>query len=124
MLETIPPTPQHLSIYHLIHSWPIHWPLEHSSFPDDPNPLIQAIQSGRAHGVCDGSYMPKLSTALGAASWIVEDPDSGQAMQGEVQMSGTNHEVDSYRSELQGQHAMLLGLLAFCTFHNITEGAV
>jgi hypothetical protein len=124
MLETIPPAPQHISIYHLIHSWTDSWPLEHSSFPDDPAPLIHAIQTGRAHGVCDGSYMPKLSAALGAASWIIEDPDSGQVMKGEVQTSGTENEVDSYRSELQGQHAMLLGLLAFCTFHNITDGAV
>jgi hypothetical protein len=68
--------------------------------------------------------MPKLSAALGAASWIIEDPDSGQVMKGEVQTSGTENEVDSYRSELQGQHAMLLGLLAFCTFHKITDGAV
>jgi hypothetical protein len=124
MLDMIPPTPPPLSIYHLIHSWPDHWPLEHCSFPDSPAQLIQAIQMGRAHGVCDGSYMPKLSPDLGAAAWIVEDPDSGQAMKGEVQTSGTMHEVDSYRSELQGQHAMLLGLLAFCTFHNITEGGV
>jgi hypothetical protein len=50
---------------------------------------------GRAHGVCDGSYMPKLSAALGAASWIVKDPDSGQAKKGKVQTSGTAHEVDS-----------------------------
>jgi hypothetical protein len=68
--------------------------------------------------------MPNLSTAMGAAAWIIEDPDSGQAMWGEVQTSGVDHEVDSYRSELQGQHAMLLGLLAFCTFHHITEGAI
>jgi hypothetical protein len=32
--------------------------------------------------------------------------------------------VDSYQSELQGVHAMLLGLLAFCTFHHITGGSV
>ena len=45
-------------------------------------------------------------------------------MQGTVQTLGSATDVDSYRSELQGVHAMLLGLLAFCTFHNITEGSV
>jgi hypothetical protein len=68
--------------------------------------------------------MPALATDLGAASWKIEDPLSKQAMQGTVQTSGSVMEVDSYRSELQGVRAMLLGLLAFCTFHHITEGSV
>jgi hypothetical protein len=45
-------------------------------------------------------------------------------MQGTVQTSGTGEDVNSYRSELQWIHAMLLGLLAFCTFHEITAGNV
>jgi hypothetical protein len=68
--------------------------------------------------------MPKLALDLGAASWKIEDPQSRQAIHGTVQTSGSATDVDSYRSELQGVHAMLLGLLAFCTFHNITEGSV
>jgi hypothetical protein len=98
--------------------------LEASSFPDDPAHLILAIQEGRAQGVCDGSYMPKLAPDLGAAAWTIEDPTTQQAMAGVTQTSGEEHEVDSYRSELQGVHAMLFGLLAFCTFYNITEGGV
>jgi hypothetical protein len=117
-----PPPPA--TIHHLIRSWTDSWPLERSFFPPLPAQLILAIEEGRAHGACDGSYMPKLAQDLGAASWKIEDPQSRQAMQGTVQTSGSATDVDSYRSELQGVHAMLLGLLAFCTFHNITEGSV
>jgi hypothetical protein len=98
--------------------------LERTFFPPLSAQLILAIEEGRAHGACDGSYMPKLATDLGAASWKSEDPQSQQAMQGTVQTSGLATDVDSYRSKLQGVHAMLLGLLAFCTFHHITEGSV
>ena len=118
----VPPPPA--TIHHLIRTWPNSWPLERSFFPPLPAQLIRAIEEGRAHGACDGSYMPKLATDLGAASWKIEDPQSRQAMQGTVQTSGLATDVDSYRSELQGVHAMLLGLLAFCTFHHITEGSV
>jgi hypothetical protein len=98
--------------------------LERSFFPPHPDHLILAIQEGRAHGACDGSYMPALASELGTASWKIEDPQSRQAMQGTVQTSGVATDVDSYHSELQGVHAMLLGLLAFCTFHHITDGSV
>ena len=98
--------------------------MEASSFPDDPAHLILAIQEGRAQGVCDGLYMPKLAPDLGAAAWTIKDPTTHQAMAGVTHTSGKEHEVDSYRSELQGVHAMLFGLLAFCTFYNITEGGV
>jgi hypothetical protein len=98
--------------------------LESSFFPPHPDHLILAIQEGRAHGACDGSYMPALASELGTASWKIEDPQSRQAMQGTVRTSGAATDVDSYRSELQGVHAMLLGLLAFCTYHHITDGSV
>jgi hypothetical protein len=68
--------------------------------------------------------MPKLAPDLGAAAWTIEDPTTQQAMAGVTQTSGEEHEMDSYCSELQGVHAMLFGLLAFCTLYNITEGGV
>jgi hypothetical protein len=68
--------------------------------------------------------MPKLASDLGAAAWTIKDPTTQQAMVGVTQTSCEEHEVDSYRSELQGVHAMLFGHLAFCTFYNITKGGV
>ena len=58
------------------------------------------------------------------ATWCVEDPLSQDRMAGSTQTSGTEDKVDPYQSELQGVHAMLLGLFVFCTFHGITDGRV
>jgi hypothetical protein len=68
--------------------------------------------------------MQDLATDLGVATWCIEDPLSQDQMSGVTQTSGTEEEVDPYRSELQGVHTMLLGLWAFCTFHGIMEGHV
>jgi hypothetical protein len=125
MIDSIPMDPPPLTIYHLIRLWSDHWPLEESSFPNNPANLILAIQESRAQGVCDGLYMPKLAPDLGMASWTVKDPTTQQArMAGTTQTLGEEYKVDLYRSELQGVHAMLLEILAFCTFYNITEGGV
>jgi hypothetical protein len=68
--------------------------------------------------------MQDLASDLGTAAWCIEDPLSQDRMSGLTQTSGTEDEVDPYRSELQGVHTMLLGLRVFCTFHGITEGRV
>jgi len=61
----------HASIKDLINSWQHSWPLADSYFPDNPVPLITAIQNGTALGCCDGSYQPYLSVQIGAAAWKV-----------------------------------------------------
>jgi hypothetical protein len=68
--------------------------------------------------------MSSLATDLGVAAWKIEDPLTQQAIYGTTQTSGAEIDVDPYCSELQGVHAMLLGTLAFCTFHQITTGRV
>ena len=68
--------------------------------------------------------MPALSPDLGAAAWVIEDPQSGCMMQGVTQTSGTGQEVDSYHSKLQGIHTLLLALLVVCSFFDIVNGAV
>jgi hypothetical protein len=68
--------------------------------------------------------MPDLSLELGTAAWKVEDPVSGQAMWGTTQTSGSAHDVNSYRSELQGIHAILLAVTTVCLFFHITEGEI
>jgi hypothetical protein len=114
--ESIPPLPPTPTVYHLIQSWPDHWPFEDSHFPDNPHNLILAIPEGwlsTVHGVCDGSYMPKLAMDLGAAAWIIEDPLLDQ----------TGY-VWYYSNFWQGSRrglVCILGLLAFCTLHHIGE---
>lgn len=68
--------------------------------------------------------MPTINPKKGAAAWRVEDPISRQGMEGTTSTSGGVSEVGSYRSELQGIHATLLGLLVFCTFYRIEGGTV
>jgi hypothetical protein len=40
------------------------------------------------------------------------------------QTSGQQHEVNAYRSELQGIHASLLAIAAICTIHNVAHGRI
>jgi hypothetical protein len=93
-------------------------------FPANLDLLVQSIVNGSAYGGCDGSYMPELSRSLGAAAWKLEDPMSRQAVEGTVQTSGHQADVNAYRSELQGIHTLLLALSAVCSFYQITHGAV
>jgi hypothetical protein len=68
--------------------------------------------------------MPDLSTELGAAAWIVEDPITNQAIYGTTQTTGEERVVNSYHSELQGIHSTLFALTAVCIFFHIMEGAI
>jgi hypothetical protein len=68
--------------------------------------------------------MKELSTDLGGAAWKVEDPTMGHAMWGTTQTSGSERDVNPYRSELQGIHALLLAVTAVCKFCNITDGKI
>jgi hypothetical protein len=94
------------------------------TIPPNLNSLVQAIIDGTAHGGCDGSYMREQSPNLGSAAWKVEDPASGQAIEGTVQTTGDAREVHAYCSEFQGIHAILLAISAVCTFHQLTAGGI
>ena len=74
------------SIIDLIASWKdFAWPLQDSVFPDDLAPIAESLHNRMAIGCCNGSYMPKLSTSLGAAAWKLEDPTTGVALRGATQ---------------------------------------
>jgi hypothetical protein len=120
------PTPDSFDLIgELIASWKdFAWPLQDSVFPDDLAPIAASLRNGTAIGCCDGSYMPKLSTSLGAAAWQLEDPATGVAIRGATQTSGGEKDVNSYRSELQGIYTILLGTYAVCLFCAISKGAM
>ena len=100
------------------------WPLLQSTFPDDPEPLVNAIKTGTAIGASDGSYMPLTNDSLGAAAWKIEDPMTKTQCRGTCPTSGKRCDVNAYRSELQGIHAALLAVLLLSHQHGITDGAV
>ena len=87
-----------------------------STFLDDSANILGVIQNGTTIGIADGSYMPKASTKLGTASWQLEDPTSYACCQGVTQTSREEHEVNAYRSELQGVHALLTAIWVVCTY--------
>jgi hypothetical protein len=118
------PSPTHDTIYNFIAAWDDSWPIAESFFPEDPDLLTQAITSGMAVMVSDGLYKPLLSTEIGAAAWILECSATSAVCFGECSTSGLRNEVNAYRSELQGCHAGLLGLLAFCIYYDIHEGSI
>jgi hypothetical protein len=98
--------------------------LADSFFLEDPSLIIQAITSGTATMVSDGSYKPFLSTEIGAAAWILECLVTQPSCFGECSTTGTRNEVNSYRCEVQGCHTGLLGLLAFAIYHQVQGGSV
>jgi len=120
MAAPVPP----LTIQDLITSWGEEaWPLEHSDFSGCQS-LAEAITKGTAHGVCDGSYMPELDATIGTAGWKAEDSEfpGGSCCRGATPTSGTSNEINAYRSEFQGIHAILLALTAVCEFFRVTSG--
>ena len=119
-----PVDPTYANIHEFIEDWEDSWPIADSYFPPDPTLVAQAISNGTAVMVSDGSYKALLSTEIGAAAWILECSQTGATCCGECSTSGLRSEVNAYRSELQGCHAGLLGLMAFAIYHQLHGGSV
>jgi hypothetical protein len=122
--NTYPAEPTYQSICNFIDQWEDSWPLANSFFLADPSLIIQAIVHGTAIMVSNSSYKALLSTNIGAAAWIFECSETCASCFGECSTLGTRYEVNFYRSEIQGYHAGLLGLLAFAIYHQIQGGLV
>ena len=112
------------TIQEFISRWPNSWHLQDSYFPPDPSHIIESIHSGSGTLITNGSYKPQVLKSLGAAAWRFKCGISGAICGGECQTSGQQHEVNPYHSKLQGLHAGLSGMLAFCSFHQIWEGSL
>jgi hypothetical protein len=111
--------PVYDSIYDFIQQQEDSWPLADSFFPEDPALIIQAITNGTATTmVSDSSYKHLLSTEIGAAAWILECSVTQASCFGECSTTGTRNKVNSYRCEVQGCHAGLLGC-----FHYLSPGS-
>jgi hypothetical protein len=119
-----PVDPMYANIHEFIEDWEDSWPIADSYFPLDPTLVAQAISNGTAVMVSDGSYKGLLSMEIGAAAWILECSQTGATCCGECSTSGLRSKVNAYRSELQGCHASLLGLMAFTIYHQLHGGSV
>jgi hypothetical protein len=119
-----PLDPMYANIHEFIEDWEDSWPMADSYFPLDPTLVAQAISNGTAVMVSNGSYKALLSMEIGAAAWILECSQTGATCCGECSTSGLRSKVNAYRSELQGCHAGLLGLMAFAIYHQLHGGSV
>jgi hypothetical protein len=123
--DCIPPPISFASIDDLIASWGEYsWPLRDVVFPEDLDSFANALREGTVVGCCNGSYMPALSTSLGAAAWKLEDYSRGHSIQGATQTPGPESVVNAHRSELQGIYTILLGAYAVCLVCHVHEGAM
>ena len=113
-----------ITVRELIATWEDNWPLLCGSNFCHVALVVEAIMTGTAITVSDGSYMPKMCTQLAKASWCIENPLTTLACHGLAQVSGTKAETNAYQAELQGIHTILMALKVICDFHLIQHGSI
>jgi len=109
-------------------SAPRPWPLYSSHFPDNGLSAAASFLAGSALAICDGSYMSQKFPGLAAAAWIIHPgmgtPAAGIPCHGVTQVHGAPTVINSYRTELQGLHALLLAINHICSIHHVQSGQV
>jgi hypothetical protein len=101
------------------------WPLKSGCNWDWAPELAMAIQLGTTFAVRDGSYMPHRSTKHTTAAWIMQtEVESPKQCWGKCATSGMTQEVNAFRAELHGVHAMLLALKVLYQVYRITAGSI
>ena len=58
------------------------------------------------------------------AAWAIKDPTTQHVVSGRVRTSGTEEDVNAYRSELQGVYTLLLAISMLCKSHTIRSGSI
>ena len=84
--------------------------------------MARYILEGKAHTVCDGSYMKEHQ--VGSAAWIIESNDGDVFVEQSVITSGPGDIQNSYRSKLFGIMGILLYLTNQCKKYNIQTGQI
>jgi len=106
-------------------SRPKPWPLRSAHIGTVPPPLLQAIVTGSALAICDGSYMPHQYPHLAVAAWILHSgSELAFTCHGITQVHGQPTVINSFRVELQGMHALLLALMHICSTNGLSAGHV
>jgi hypothetical protein len=86
------------------------------------NPLIQAIESGTAVAVSDGSYLDTQNA--GMAGWIIEDTSHMHQAAGTTECPGSSEVQCSHRSELTGLLGIISHVNRICQLYNVQQGAI
>ena len=96
------------------------WSIKRCTFTDDGLYLANAIQSGDAIAVSDGS----LKDEFGTAAFVLEGLTNLHRILGVNIVPGPIKIGNSYRCELAGLIAIVTMVNALCTHHSITSGKV
>ena len=84
--------------------------------------VTSSIHHGTLLLVCDGSYLPNLTTSRGAAAWILECQSTKHRV---TCMHGSpTTTANAYRSELTGVYSALLFISIICDHYKITNGTI
>jgi len=66
-----------------------------------------------------------LCEKLASAAWLIEHKDDWRiACSGHTPVLGLPVDVNAYRAELHGIHAVLMVIKAICLFYGVTQGSV
>jgi hypothetical protein len=83
--------------------------------------IAQALISGKAVAVCDGSYKDQFGTA----GFVIQFGNSPESrVTGAHVTPGHPEEINPYRSELGGILAIVIIVDAIASFHDIQEGTI
>jgi hypothetical protein len=88
----------------------------------DESKVIDAIRSGTAKAVSDGSFLKEQE--IGTAAWVIEGNNPNDYILGSYETPGARESQCSHRSETFGLLGTILTVNAICTSNNITEGSI
>ena len=82
--------------------------------------IVLGIKQGTVVCVSDGSF----KEACGTASWIIENADGTQRIQGKVAVPGYASDQSAYRSELAGLYAIVYVIETLVEVYGLSKGEV
>ena len=87
---------------------------------EDTGDIIVCLRNGTAIGVSDGSFKEEFGTA----SWVLENADGTQRIQGLLITPGFHSDQSAYRSEISGLYAMVTVIDSICKVWDLQQGGI
>ena len=93
---------------------------EHSLIQGNGSLISQAINSGTAIAVSDGSFRE----GVGTSAFVLEGPNSHGRIVTTNVVPGESEDQSAYRSELAGLYGIISTVEQICLEHSITQGSI
>ena len=119
----VPPTciPSLVAFIGALHAKPgEQWAVHEIMTTPDIDSIVLGIKQGTVVCVSDGSFKEECGTA----SWIIEDGDGTQRIQGKVAVPGYASDQSAYRSELAGLYAIVYVIETLVGVYGLSKGEV